>query len=214
MDKDGEHCSSFALRHPSRVTADVGRNMTMDYFENIIKRLLEEDGYWVRQSVRVNLRKEEKVEIGKASIPRPEIDIVAYNPKKNELRIIEVKSFLDSPGVKFKELNQRYKIPEGRYKLFTCTKYREILFERLLCDFRERELVAGKPSIRFGLAAGKIYSKDEQKLRLLFEKNGWILYSPADIAKALRELEKSPYENDPYVIAAKILVRNAQSDTQ
>ncbi|WP_321326813.1 hypothetical protein [Thiomicrorhabdus sp.] len=91
----------------------------MDYFENIVKRLLEEEGYWVFQSVKVNLTREEKALIGKYSMPRPEIDIVAFKPKGNKLLIIEAKSYLDSQGVKYAELNQSYEIPEGRYKLFT-----------------------------------------------------------------------------------------------
>ena len=39
----------------------------MDYFEGMIKTLLESDGYWVRQSFKVNLTKEEKRNIGKHS---------------------------------------------------------------------------------------------------------------------------------------------------
>ncbi len=95
----------------------------MDYFENIIKRLIEQEGYWVRQSAKVNLTKPEKVAIGKHSIPRPEIDIVGYKTRSNSLLIIEVKSFLDSQGVKYDELNQEFEIPDGRYKLFTCENY-------------------------------------------------------------------------------------------
>jgi len=109
----------------------------MDYFENIIKRLIEQDGYWVRQSVRVNLTKPEKVAIGKHSIPRPEIDIVGYKAGCNELLIIEVKSFLDSPGVKYDELKKEFEIPDGRFKLFTCDNYRSIVFRRLVSDLSE-----------------------------------------------------------------------------
>ena len=182
----------------------------MDYFENIIKRLIEEDGYWVRQSVKVNLTKPEKVAIGKHSIPRPEIDIVGYKARSNRLLIIEVKSFLDSPGVKYDELNQEFKIPDGRYKLFTCKNYRDIVFRRLVSDFFECGMIASTPEIQFGLAAGKIYSKDEFKLIEHFKERNWLLYKPSDIAKAISDLEKIPYENDPYVIAAKILLRNRQ----
>jgi len=180
----------------------------MDYFENIIKRLIEQDGYWVRQSLRVNLKKSEKVSIGKPSIPRPEIDIVGYKARTNEILIVEVKSFLDSPGVKFDELNQEYDIPNGRFKLFTCDNYRNIVFKRLLLDLYEKGLIADSPIIRFGLAAGKIYSKDEHRLTSLFKEKNWVLYKPSDIAQAIEKLERIPYENDPYVIAAKIIVRN------
>ncbi|WP_176465369.1 MULTISPECIES: hypothetical protein [unclassified Pseudomonas] len=72
----------------------------MDYFESIIKTLLESESYWVRQSFKVNLTKEEKRNVGKHTIPRPEIDLLAYKPNQNKILAIEVKSFLDSSGVK------------------------------------------------------------------------------------------------------------------
>ena len=75
----------------------------MDYFENVIKTLLEGEGYWVRQSFKVNLTKEEKREVGKYSIPRPEIDLLAYKPNENRLLAFEAKSFLDSPGVRLSQ---------------------------------------------------------------------------------------------------------------
>jgi hypothetical protein len=55
----------------------------MELFEGIIKTLLEHEGYWVRQSFKVNLTKEEKRAIGKHSIPRPEIDLLAFKPGTN-----------------------------------------------------------------------------------------------------------------------------------
>ena len=42
----------------------------MDYFESIVKTLLENEGYWTRQSYKVNVTKEEKRQIGKHTIPR------------------------------------------------------------------------------------------------------------------------------------------------
>ena len=57
----------------------------MDYFEAIIKTLLEHEGYWVRQSFKVNLTKGEKRAIGRPSIPRPEIDLLAYKPENQEV---------------------------------------------------------------------------------------------------------------------------------
>lgn len=51
----------------------------MDYFESICKTLLEDEGYWVRQSYKVELSKEQKRKLGKPSLPRPEIDLIAFN---------------------------------------------------------------------------------------------------------------------------------------
>lgn len=95
----------------------------MDYFESLVKTLLEQDGYWVRQSFKVNLTKEEKRLIGKHSMPRPEIDLLAFKPETKQLIALEAKSFLDSPGVRIDQLSEQHEVPEGRYKLFTETSF-------------------------------------------------------------------------------------------
>ncbi len=76
----------------------------MDHFESIISTLLEAEHYWVRRSFKVNLKPEEKREIGKPSIPRVEIDLLALHFFRNEVIAFEAKSYLDSPGVKLAEL--------------------------------------------------------------------------------------------------------------
>ena len=116
----------------------------MDSFENIIKLLLEEDNYWVMQSVKVNLTKQEKRKIGTPTMPRSEIDIVALNQKKNVIFAIEAKSYLDSRGVVLEELKEKYKTPNGRYKLFTCLKYRNTVLKRLRLDFLAKGLANKK----------------------------------------------------------------------
>jgi hypothetical protein len=72
----------------------------MDNFEGIIATLLEADHYWVRRSFKIDVTQEEKRQVGKHSIPRPEIDLLAFNFSKNEVIAFEVKSFLNSPGVR------------------------------------------------------------------------------------------------------------------
>ena len=99
----------------------------MDHFESIISTLLEADGYWVRRSFKVNVTKEEKRQIGKHSIPRPEIDLLAFNFSSNKVFAVEAKSFLDSPGVKLSQLQEVHEVPKGRYKLFTSSRYRSIV---------------------------------------------------------------------------------------
>ncbi|MBS0167435.1 MAG: hypothetical protein JSR29_15230 [Nitrospira sp.] len=85
----------------------------MDHFESIMCTLLEADGYWVRRSFKVNVTKEEKCHVGKHSIPRPEIDLLALHFSKNEVLAFEAKSFLDSPGVKLAQLQEEHEVPEG-----------------------------------------------------------------------------------------------------
>ena len=50
----------------------------MDAFENIVAKFLaEQKGYWVKQTVKIDLTPEEKKENSLSSkMPRPEIDIV------------------------------------------------------------------------------------------------------------------------------------------
>ncbi|TWT89758.1 hypothetical protein Mal64_01370 [Pseudobythopirellula maris] len=72
----------------------------MDAFESLIATILMRDGFWVQTSLNVKLTKSEKVEIGRHSSPRWELDVVAYRPGDNVLRVVECKSYLDSSGVR------------------------------------------------------------------------------------------------------------------
>lgn len=75
----------------------------MDAFEQIVKIVLEGQGWWVRQGYKVELTKEEKVVMGRYSSPRWEIDLLAYKPESDQILIVECKSFLDSFGVRASE---------------------------------------------------------------------------------------------------------------
>jgi hypothetical protein len=180
----------------------------MELFEGIIKTLLEHEGYWVRQSFKVNLTKEEKRAIGKHSIPRPEIDLLVFNPVKNEIVVLEAKSYFDSPGVKVAELFQQHDIPEGRYKLFTCENYRRIVFARLKENLKERNLAESDVSLRLGLVAGNVYQNKSDEIAQQFTKNGWFFWSPEMVKEKVNSLAKMRYENNTAIITAKILMRN------
>lgn len=181
----------------------------MDYFEAIVKTLLEDEGFWTRQSVKVNVTKEEKREIGKPTIPRPEIDLIAYKPESKEILAIEVKSFLDSSGVHLKCLQENHDIPEGRYKLFTCSNYRKIVFDRLNKDLKESGLLASPLKIRLGLAAGNVYKNSEFEIQEHLKNKDMFFWGPSEIKKRIQNLAKKGYENDPTVIAAKVLLRGS-----
>jgi hypothetical protein len=78
----------------------------MNAFEDVVKLFLEENNYWVRQSFKVTtITKEDKRNIGKHSLPTPEIDMIALNLDRNELLLVEAKSFLDSHGIYCSLLN-------------------------------------------------------------------------------------------------------------
>lgn len=71
----------------------------MDAFEDLVARLLRREGYWTRQNYMVNIAKTDKVAIGLPSMPRPEVDIIAYQAVTNTVVWVECKSYLDSTGV-------------------------------------------------------------------------------------------------------------------
>jgi hypothetical protein len=180
----------------------------MDYFEAIVKTLLEDDGFWTRQSFKVNISKEDKRNIGKPTIPRPEIDLIAFKPASKEILVVEVKSYLDSSGVHLSCLQERHEIPEGRYKLFTCENYREIVFTQLNKDLMSLGLIDTKHKIRLGLAAGNVYRKSEQEINEYFDSQSMFFWGPSEIKKRIQGLATKGYENDPTVIAAKVLMRD------
>lgn len=179
----------------------------MDHFENIISTLLEAEGYWVRKSFKVNVTKEEKRQIGKHSIPRPEIDLLALHYSRNEVLVLEAKSFLDSPGVKLAQLQEVHEEPEGRYKLFTSQRYRSVVLSRLLQDLIVCGMANADTKISLGLAAGKVYQGQSGPIREFMEKKKWLFWSPEDIKQKVTALAERGYENDPAIITAKILMR-------
>lgn len=181
----------------------------MDHFEAIAKTLLEAEGYWVRQSFKVNLTKEEKRRIGKPSIPRPEIDLLAYRPGEDTVIALEAKSFLDSYGVRVEELQESYEIPEGRYKLFTCANYRNIVFARLRQDLLDCGMGTPETQVKLGLVTGKVYRGKSDELRTYMQSQGWLLWSPEEVRQKVLQLASMGYENEPAIITAKILLRGA-----
>ena len=177
----------------------------MDYFENIVKTILESEGYWVRQLFKVKLDKEQKQKIGKPTMPRPEIDLLAFRPTNNVVIAMEVKSYLNSPGVRLAALKKEHATPTGNLKLFTCANYRKIVFGQLKRDLIDCDMADKKTTIKLGLAAGNVYQEREDEILQLFKKKGWVFWSPTKIRNAVHDFAGQKYENDPAFITAKIL---------
>lgn len=178
----------------------------MDNFESIISTLLEAQDYWVRRSFKVKVTGADKSQIKKLTVPRPEIDLLALHFSKNEVIAFEVKSFLNSPGVKLADLQKEHEVSEGRYKLFTSQRYREVVLSRLRQDLMSYGMADSDTKVRLGLAAGKVYQNKSGPIRDLLEKKGFIFWSPEYIKDKVTELAGLPYENDPAIITAKILL--------
>jgi hypothetical protein len=177
----------------------------MDHFESIISTLLEADRYWVRRSFKVKVTENDKKLVGKLTIPRPEIDLLALHFVKNEVIAFEVKSFLNSPGVKLTDLQKEHEVQEGRYKLFTSRRYREVVLSRLRQDLIECGMANSETTVLLGLAAGRVYQNKSQPIRELMEQKGFIFWSPEDIKRKVLALAELSYENDPAIMTAKIL---------
>jgi hypothetical protein len=182
----------------------------VDSFEAVIAAILQRQGYWTLTSVKVELTKAEKHRIGRPSTPRWELDVVAYRGKDNSIRIVECKSFLDSPGVDCGVFDRSNGEAKNRYKLFFERTLRKVVFRRL-----QEQLVSGgfcrvDPKIQLCLAAGKIRG-DEANLRSHFKKNGWLLIGPDYIRQELEKLANSGYENSVPAVVTKLLLRRAKS---
>src|SRR4051812_12535218 len=102
----------------SLILTDSRGRGAMDSFEQVVGEILWREGYWVRTSVKVELSKEEKRAIDTPSSPRWELDVVAYRARDNHLKVVECKSYLDSPGVKFRGFDANNEREANRFKLF------------------------------------------------------------------------------------------------
>ncbi len=181
----------------------------MNAFEDIVKLYLEEEGYWVRQSVKIEISKDDKKELGLPSMPRPEIDLVALSMKENELLLIEVKSYLDSQGVYWENVcdeKGEYNYAK-RYRLLNNKKFRTVVTKRLRQEFLKQGLINEKTKINCALAAGKFHSlRDEGKIEEYFSKRGrdWKLFSPTDIKNRIKKLADKGWEDNLVIMTAKL----------
>ena len=178
----------------------------MDAFETVVATILERDGFWVRTSLKVELTKEEKREINRPSSPRWEIDVVAYRPGDNLLRVVECKSYLDSGGVNLAAFDSTSRFSQ-RFKLFNEPTTREVVFRRLVAQLTGSKAIQPNPKIELCLAAGKIVNGNTDPIRLHFDANGWLLFDPEWLKKHLLHIAADGYDNAIAAVTAKLLLR-------
>jgi hypothetical protein len=180
----------------------------MDYFEQIVAKILDHQGYWTKIGYKLVLNKEEKRLLEKPSMPRPEVDIVAFRPGENLLLWVECKSYLDSGGVRYIAFTGEDNVHSKRFKIFNNKALRDLLANKLVAQLLEQGLLQTKPELKFCLVTGKIVNqKDRQKLRDHFKQNEWFLYDEFWVKKGLLALAKTGYDNDVAVLTAKLFNR-------
>lgn len=186
----------------------------MHSFEELIAALLQRRGFWVSASVKVELTKEQKREIGRPSSPRWELDLVGYRAKGNDLLILECKSYLDSTGVSLKDLRDPDARNASRYKLFTESDLRRVVVASLADQMTARGACLPSPKVRLGLAVGRIANDTSAvDLQAFFDANGWELWTPDSIVEQLRSLADDGYDNSTASIVAKLLLRARVADS-
>jgi hypothetical protein len=177
----------------------------LDAFEHVVAELFWSAGYWVRTSVKVDLTKAEKVAAGRPSMPRPELDLVAYSAAENRLLALECKSYLDSRGVTFAEVCGT--AGSKTYKLFRETRLREIVLDRLETQLVGLGLCRPGVKAQLGMVAGKVAGQDEALLQTLFAEKGWLFRGPSWLKERLTKLADSGYENQVSAVVTKLLLR-------
>lgn len=180
----------------------------MDAFEQLVSEILWIEGYWVRTSVKVELTKDEKGQIGRPSSPRWELDIVAYSGRENLLKVVECKSLLDSRGVMLRAFDGSDEKRAKRFKLFSDDRLRSIVFERLQLQFAESGACRSNAEVKLCLACGHIASDiDRTGLHKHFAQNGWELWDEPWLRERLQRMAQQGYENQVSAVVAKLLLK-------
>jgi hypothetical protein len=190
-----------------RVLVPVGEDALMDAFEDLTARLLWREGYWTRQSYKVDLTKEDKVALGKYSMPRPEIDIVAFRPSTNTVAWVECKSYLDSTGVHIGAFDGTKPNFAKRFRMFNDAAYWDLVTQRFVEQLRRDGLVPATPApaVEYWLVAGRIAGGCHESVPAHFAANGWTLRDRTWIRTSLQAIAKEGYEDDVVTMAAKLL---------
>jgi hypothetical protein len=178
----------------------------MNAFETLVATLLRHEGFWVHPSFRVELTREDKLAINRHSNARWELDLLAYKPTGNIVRVVECKSYLDSVGVKHSDLaGGRY---AERYKLFTEEGLWKVVRARLVTQLERSGMCAPSPHVELCLATGKVArEEDRSKLRELSTQQGWTLLDDEWLVRSVENLASRGYEDEVATIVAKLLVR-------
>jgi hypothetical protein len=177
----------------------------MDAFEQIVARVFDRDGYWIKQSFKVDLTGDEKRRIGTHSMPRPEIDLLAFRPGENLVHVIECKSYLDNPGVTVKSFQNG--IAQERFKIFNDSNRRQIIFDALRRQLTKDKICSDGVNLKLGLVTGKIRQNERAALKQFFQEKGWRLWDDEWLSDRLKKFSKDLYEDSIVDMTVKIISR-------
>ena len=183
----------------------------MNAFEQVVSDILRMEGYWVRNSVKVEITKEEKQKIDRHSSPRWELDVVAFSGHDNILRIVECKRYLDSPGVRLRGFDGSDSKAAERYKLFAYPTLYDVISNRLKIQFVTSGACPSDARIKLCLACGRIASEsDRNGLHKLFKEKEWDLWDDFWLRDRLEKMADPNYgyEDQITAIVAKLLLRH------
>lgn len=181
----------------------------MDAFETVVAEILWREGYWVQRSLKVELDRREKVQIRRPTSPRWELDVVAYSGARNELLVVECKSYLDSAGVRADAIVAASHRSAKRYKLFHDEELREVVFKRLAMQLSAGGACGRDPKVRLALAAGHVKSaSDRERIAAHFSRKGWLFFDESWIVNSLQKMAAGGYENEISTVVAKLLKRD------
>jgi hypothetical protein len=188
----------------------------MEAFENVVGRILEREGYWVRHSYKVRLKKHEKRKIHRPTMPALDIDLLAYKGLGNELLIVECKGYLGSVGVTSAAVEGKDRKWSSRFKLFNDSGWRNVIVGRLKKQLVNEGSCERNPTVYLCLAVGHIKSEtDGAQLAGLFSHRGWQLFDKNWIVERLNRMSGSKiYEDDVSVIVTKLLAENAEGGSR
>jgi hypothetical protein len=178
----------------------------MNSLEQLVAVLLEQEGFWVRRDVRVDLTDGDKEEIGRRTNAHWPMAIVAYRGCTNELLAVQCKSFFDSSGVRAKAFTG-IEADGDLYKLFNQETLRKVVLSRLALQLGRDGFCPEGVRANLALAAGHIYKGDVEVIRQIFEHNTWRLFDPTWLRARLRALTAASYHDSPVSVAVKLLLR-------